>query len=175
MNIGTTLIIDAFWVDNRPFPTAQSPNSNDGRIFYDCYPGQARYLGWMDLCQLKECIKKHHITSIILKNLDTFGKICDVIGEVKVCVGYNYNKFHIIHSIPQPKEATHCKPIYTTIEFGGWEFTENGDIPSRAKTYMEYLLTHTRVNSITAFTEHVILTVFFNKQGKIEFTSEPNS
>ena len=129
----------------------------------------------MDLCQLKECIKKHHITNIILQNLDTFGKICNAIGKVKVCVGYNYNKFHIVHSISNKKELTHCQPIYTTIEFGGWEFPENGEIPCRAKTYMEYLLKHTGVNSITAFTEHVILTAFFNKQGKIEFTSEPNS
>ena len=40
---------------------------------------------------------------------------------------------------------------------------------------MLYLLTHTRVNSITAFTDKLKLTVFFNKQGKVEFTSEPNS
>ena len=65
MNTGCTLILDAFWVDNKPFPTALQTNSNDGHVFYDYYPGQARYLGWMDLCQLKASIKKNHITHII--------------------------------------------------------------------------------------------------------------
>lgn len=175
MNLGNTLILDAFWVDNKHFPTVQHPNCNDGHVFYDYYTGQARYLGWLDLCLLKAIIKKHNITHIILQNLDTFGKICDAIGEVKVCVAYNYNKFNIVHLVAKHKELTHCEPIYTTIEFGGWEFPENGKIPFRAQMYMEYLLIHTRVNSITTFTEKFKFTVSFDKHGKIEFTSEPIS
>ena len=175
MNTDCTLILDAFWVDNKPFPTMQSPNSNYGQAFHDYYYGNARFLGWMDICQLKASIKKHHITNIILQNLDAFGKICDIIGEVKVCVGYNYKKFKVIHSVSKEKELTHCDPIYTTVEFGGWEFPEDGEIPFRARAYMEYLLKHTRVNSITTFTEKIKFTIFFNKHGKIEFTSEPNS
>ncbi|WP_407462533.1 hypothetical protein [Methanobrevibacter sp.] len=55
---GNTLILDSFWVDNKPFPTALSPNYSDGRAFSDYYPGSARYLGWMDLVLLKNIIKK---------------------------------------------------------------------------------------------------------------------
>ena len=56
-----TLILDAFWVSNKPFPTALIPNFGEGRAFYDYYNGPARYLGWMDLVLLKEIIRKHKL------------------------------------------------------------------------------------------------------------------
>lgn len=175
MITGTTLILDAFWVDNKYFPTALIPNSNEGQAFYDYYYGEARRLGWMDLCLLKPLIKKHSITHIILQNLDAFGKICDAVGEVKVCVAYNYNKFHVIHSVCKQKELTHCEPIYTTVEFGGWDFSEDGELPFRAQTYVRYLLTHTRVNSITCYTNKLEVTASFDSKGQVEFHSKPLS
>lgn len=174
MNTDCTLILDAFWVDNKPFPTMQSPNSNYGHAFYDYYYGDARFLGWMDLCQLKTIIKKHNITNIILQNLDAFGRICDIIGEVKVCVAYTYNKFYILHSIRKTEDLKHCVPIYATIEFGGWDFNESSELPVRAQMYMQYLLIHTHVNSITTFNEKSKFTVYFDKHRKINFISEPN-
>ena len=123
MNYGNTLILDAFWVDNKYFPTLQHPNSNDGQVFYDYYYGTARHLGWMDITLLKSIIKKHHITHIILQNLDTLGKIAYVLGEAKVCVAYRYNKFHIILSASREKDLSHCEPIYESAVLGGWDFS----------------------------------------------------
>ena len=116
---GNTLILDAFWVDNKPFPTALSPNFGEGRVFYDYYTGPARHLGWMDLVLLKDIIKKNNITNIIIQNIDTLGRIADVTKDVKVCVAYEHEKF-IINLFSKEKELLHCKPIYQTVEFGGW-------------------------------------------------------
>lgn len=173
MVTGTTLILDAFWVDNKYFPTLLCANSNEGQAFYDYYYGEARHLGWMDLCLLKPLIKKHKITHIILQNLEAFGQICDAIGEVKVCIAYNYNKFHVVHSVDKIKELTHCEPIYATVEFGGWDFPEDGKLHFRAQTYIRYLLIHTRVNSITCFTNKFEVTASFDSKGQIEFHSQP--
>ena len=99
---GNTLIIDAFWVDNKPFPTAQATNFGDGRAFHDYYCGTARYLGWMDLVLLKDIIKKNHINHIILHNLDVLGQIAEETKEIKVCIAYEYHKI-IFHSLEQNK------------------------------------------------------------------------
>ena len=175
MNTGNTLVIDAFWVGNNHFPTIQNPNSNDGHVFYDCYEGNARHLGWMDLCALNSIIKKKHISHIILQNLDTLGKISHVIGEVKVCTSYRYNKFQIVSSVSKEKELIHCEPIYHSIVFGGWDIDENGEIPVRVQEYIRYLLSHTHVNSITYFTNKFKITASYDIKGEIEFYSEPNS
>lgn len=172
---GNTLILDAFWVSNKKnFPTILSPNIGDGRAFYDYYYGDARYLGWMDLVLLKNIIKKNNINHIILQNLDTLGKITQSTTEVKICVSYSYHKF-IIHTPLKEKELLHCTPIYTTIEFGGWELSEDDtEIPSRAQYYMCYLLIHTRVDFITTMTNNIKFTVYFDSKGNVCSKTEPN-
>ena len=175
MNFGNTLILDAFWLSTQPFPTCLDANSREGRPFYDYYPGHARYIGWMDLCLLKEIIKKHHINHIILQNLNTMGKISNIIGRTKVCVAYEYNRFHIVHSVSKKKELVHCKPIYQDVVFGGWDFDDDAlKIPERAQQYMRYLLIHTRVDSITCMTSKIKLTASFDSLGHVQFTYEPN-
>jgi len=178
---GNTLILDAFWVDNKPFPTTQASNFSDGRAFYDYYTGTARYLGWMDLVLLKEIIQKNNIKHIILQNLDTLGKIAEITQEIKICVAYEYNRIivrsfdhnKIIRSSSQKKELLHCTPIYESIELGGWELSENDtDIPSRAKLYIRYLLIHSRVNSITYINNKIKLTARFNILGNVIFETE---
>lgn len=161
------LVIDAFWVSNKPFPTVLSPNIGEGRAFYDYYYGDARYLGWMDLVLLRDTIKKHNIGHIILQNLDVLGKIAQVTIDVKICVNYSHNRF-IIRTPLREKELIHCIPIYTTVEFGGWELSENDkEIPIRAQHYMRYLLVHTRVNSITTMTNNIKFTLYFDSKGNI--------
>ena len=178
----STLILDAFWVDNKPFPTAQATNYGDGRAFHDYYCGTARYLGWMDLILLKDIIKRHHISNIILKNLDVLGQIAEETKEIKVCVAYEYHKFifgtleqnKLIsnHSVSD-KELIHCKPIYQSVEFGGWNLSEDDEeVPSRAKYYMRYLLIHTRVNSITYMNNKIKLTARFDILGNVIFETE---
>lgn len=179
---GNTLIIDAFWVDNKPFPTALCPNSGDGRAFADYYCGDARYLGWMDLVLLKDIIKKHHIKHIILQNLDTLGEIAEITKEIKICVAYEYHKIifksldrnkAIFLTSPSEADLIHCKPIYQTIEFGGWELSENdSEFPSRAKMYIRHLLIHTRVNSITYMNNKIKLTALFDIIGNVVFKTE---
>lgn len=179
---GTTLILDAFWVDNKPFPTTLSPNLGDGRAFSDYYTGPARFLGWMDLVLLKDIIEKNHINHIILQNLDTLGKILEITKYAKICVAYEYNKF-IFKSLNKHKliflspltetELLHCNPIYQTIEFGGWDLSENDtEVPDRAKYYIRFLLIHTRVNSITYMNNKIKLTARFDFLGNVIFETE---
>jgi len=176
MNSGSTLILDAFWVDNKHFPTIQYPNCNDGQVFYDYYYGTARHLGWMDMTLLKTIIKKHHITHIILQNLDTLGKIANALGEAKVCTAYKYNKFHIIISHCEKKDFSHYEPLYESVVWGGWDFSDDDDeIPIRAQEYMRYILIHSHVNSITTMTKKVKVTAHFDALGNVVFDVEPNS
>lgn len=171
---GDTLIIDAFGISNKPFPTALSPNIGDGVPFYDYYYGPARYLGWMDLVLLKDIIKKRNISHIILQNLDTLGKIAHVTKYINICVGYNYNNF-IVKTAFEEKELQHCQPIYTTVEYGGWDFSEDDStIPCRALYYMRYLLIHTHVDSITCMTNKIKLTLYFDSKGNVRSMVEPN-
>ena len=179
---GNTLILDAFWVDDKHFPTAQAANYGDGRAFYDYYCGTAHYLGWMDLVLLKDIIKKHHINHIILQNLDILGKIANETKEIKVCVAYEYHKLIfgsfkknklISHYPTSKKEIIHCKPIYESVEFGGWELSENDtEVHSRAQYYIRYLLIHTRVNSITYMNNKIKLTAHFDILGNVIFKTE---
>jgi len=179
---GSTLILDAFWVDNKPFPTTLSPNSGDGRAFFDYYCGTARYLGWMDLVLLKDIIEKHHIKHIILQNLDTLGQIAEITREIKVCVAYEYHRLifkslnhnKVISRASSPKaDLIHCKPIYQTVEFGGWELSDDdAEVPSRAKYYIRHLLIHTRVNSITYMNNKIKFTARFDVIGNVVFETE---
>lgn len=172
---GNTLVIDAFWVSNKKtFPTILNPNLGDGRAFYDYYCGDARYLGWMDLILLKDIIKKHNIEHIILQNLDTLGKIAQITTDINVCVSYSYHRL-IIRTPLSEKELVHCKPIYTTVEFGGWDLCEDDtEIPIRAQHYMRYLLMHTRVDSITTMTNNIKFILYFDAKGDICSKTEPN-
>jgi len=175
MNFGNTLILDAFWVSSKPFPTTLMANSQEGRPFYDYYTEGARFVGWMDFCLLKQIIQKHHITHIILRNLNTLRKISSILGKTKVCIAYEYKKFFIIHSISKKKELVHCKPIYQDVIIGGWDFEDDAtEIPSRAQQYMRFLLIHSRVNSITCMTNKIKLTAYFDDVGRIDFKYEPN-
>jgi len=180
---GNTLIIDAFWVDDKPFPTALPPNSGDGRAFSDYYCGTARYLGWMDLVLLKDIIEKHRIKHIILQNLDILGQIAEVTKDIKICVAYEYNHY-VVNSLVHNKriplssreiDLIHCKPIYQSVEFGGWELFEDAEeVPSRVQYYIRFLLIHTRVDSITYMNNKIKFTAHFDFLGNVKFKTEPN-
>lgn len=169
---GPVLVIDAFWADNKPFPSEEKPNSKIGQIFHNEYSGNYRHLGWMDLVQLKELITKHSISHIVLKNLDVLGKVAMISHDVKVCTAYICNK-HILNSIPNNKVFSHCKPLYKSVEIGGWKISENDEeISSRAQKYMIYLLFQTKVQSVTYSTNNVIVTAYFDSNGKHHIISE---
>ena len=175
--VGNTLILDAIWVDKAPFPTAQESNSDEEKIFRKYYSGPARYIGWMDIILLKELIKKHNITHIIIQNLDVLGKIAKDVGRLKICVGYHYKNF-IINKLLFKEEKVKlkkCKPIYKDCWFGGWEISkEDTELPTSAKSYLRFIILHTQVNYITYTTDKCVFTVKFDDSGKVVFESEPN-
>jgi len=174
MNSGI-LVIDAFWSSNKSFPTAQLDTTLDGKAFYDCYNGTARYLGWMDLVLLKEIIKKQHIGHIILHNLDTLGKIAKITKSIEICDSYIYNN-HIITSLSPNVKLAHCEPLYKTVEIGGWDSSDNDkQLHIRAQCYMRYLLIHTQVTSITYSTTKRKFTARFDDLGNVIFDTESNS
>ena len=165
---GKTLILDAFWVDDKFFPTELSPTSKEGQVFHNLYSGEADHLGWMDIVLLNELISKHNITHIILQNLGTLGKIAKSLGSAPVCVAYEHKRHFISHSFPKEKDSKLCKPIYTLAVCGGWDFSEDdSQIHKRALHYMKFLLKHTRVDSITCMNNKINVTVHFDSLGDI--------
>ena len=170
---GPVLEIDAFWADNKHFPSEENPDSKIGQVFHSGYTGKYHHLGWMDLVQLKELISKHSISHIVLKNLDILGKVAMVSQEVKVCTMYLHKSGRIFKTKPTTKYLVHCKPLFHTVEFGGWEMSADDDfIHTRAIEYMIYLLYRTKVNSVSYSTNKVISTVYFDSEGKHHISTE---
>lgn len=173
MSANNVLILDAFWVDRKTFPTEEPRYTKVGQVLYSRYPGTARYLGWMDLIQLKDLIQKRNISHIILKNLDLLGKMAEANGYVKICNSYIMKKYYVIHKMPDKRSLKHCKPIYDMVEAGGWDFSlDDPDIPARAKWYMRYLLIKTKVSSITYTTNKIRVTAFIDEHGYAKVETE---
>lgn len=160
-----TLILDAFWVDSKPFPSVIDRSSKVGQILYSEYSEPTRYLGWMDLIQLKELVHKSHISHIILKNLDILGKMAQAEGRVKICCNYITRHHFLINKLPSQEELKYCTPFYMDNFIGGWDLTLDDDyIPYRAKTYMTYILVKTGIKSITYSTNKVKFSVFIDDE-----------
>lgn len=171
---GNTLILDAFWVSNKPFPSALSLNVEDGISFHKYYCGDARYIGWMDMVLLNDTIQRNHIKHLILQNIDTLGKIGKDYKQINVCLCYKLN-YRFITYVPKKKLLKLCTPIYKTVEFGGWDFAENDvTISSRILYYMRYLLLHTHVDSIICMNNKITATVYFDSSGNAVSKVEPN-
>lgn len=172
----TTLVIDAFWADNKPFPTEISENSPAGKILYSEYHGTARHLGWMDLVQLRYLVKKHHIHHLVLKNLDILGKVAYENNGVEVCISYTNSKtFHFIHELSEEEtNLRYYSPFYHTAVFGGWKQSSNDtEFHCRAQQYMRYILLHTKnLESVTFANSKVQFTVFYDEQGSPKFETK---
>lgn len=164
-----TLILPAFWVDDKHFPTEVPIETTLGQVFLEGYDGPANHLGWMDFVQLNSLIKKNNITSLIIQNLDVIGRAGFVYGSVIVCNSYKY-KQNIIKDIPE-NNLTSCKPLYSTVSFGGWDFEEDTveELPASAMNYLRYILVATKVKEVTYSCEHVSITAFFNERGLPKF------
>ncbi len=108
---------------------------------YGTTTGRPRRCGWLDCVILKSAKTTMGIDYLCLNHLDTIGKIGNTIGEVKVCIAYEYlNK--VITYIPDDIEITLLKPtpIYETIK-GGWRVNPKcksyDDLPIKAKQFIE--------------------------------------
>lgn len=162
MNNSTTLTIDAFWSDTKPFPSVVSPDSPVGQVLYQGYHGDLTHLGWMDLIQLKEKIKSRNISEIVIKNLDLLGRVAAVEGCVKICNCYVYKNSLILRSVPKDGSFKNYHPLYDTVMIGGWCFSENDDeIPIRAKVYLQHLAFQTKIQT-TYSNAKVKVTAYFD-------------
>lgn len=174
MSKNNILLLDAFWVDSKPFPTVEPRDTKVGKILYSEYTGTARYLGWMDLIQLKALIQRGNISHIILRNLDLLGKTAQVNGSVQVCTSYKMKNIYFINKMPNKKDFKYCQPFYNMVQCGGWNFSlDDPDIHPRAKWYMRYLLIQTNVISITYSTNKVRVTAFKDDKGLPQVITEP--
>ena len=169
---GNTLTIDAFWVSDEFFPTEQEANSKFGGIFHHYYMGNASHLGWMDLVQLRAIIQQNNISHIILKNLDILGQIAEQTKEIQICNAYLYNG-QVIVKLPKKVDFRRCHPLYNITKFGGWQFNDNScQLPHRAQSYMECLLIHTKIETVTCYTKKVKFTVFRKPNGCPDLKTE---
>ena len=168
---GDTLTIDAFGISNHFFPSEEDKSSQIGKIFHDYYSGNASHLGWLDLVQLRTIIKKHAIKHITLTNLDVLGKIAEKTKEIKICNAYLYDG-RVIIQLPKKVNLRDCHPIYD-VKFGGWSFTANSCmLPHRAESYMQYLLMHTKVETVSFSTNKVKVTAYRTVKGYPELRIE---
>ena len=163
---GSTLNLSAVKESDKPFPTAQYKQTPDGKIFYKHYSGNARYIGWIDLVELRNKIQKQQIRHIILHNLDSLGKIANEVGILRICTAYQYGNFITNRLILKGKhiDTSHCKPVYRETIIGGWNFSkEDVELPFCAVDFMHHLLIYTKIDSISAFSAKYKYTVSFTE------------
>ena len=166
-----TLVLPAFWVDNKHFPTEVPIETTLGQVFFEGYNGSANHFGWMDLVQLKTLIKKNNITRLIIQNLDTIGRAGFIYGNIIVCTSYRYKQNKLLKYVPENNDLTCCKPLYSTVSIGGWDFEEDSidELPFRAMNYLRYLLISTKVKEVCYSCKHVSVTAFFDERGLPKF------
>lgn len=172
MNCSKALLIDAFWADNRYFPSEISPDSPEGKILYSGYKGTATHLGWMDMVQLRNLVKRDNISHLILRNLDLLGKVIIANKNVlNICNAYMCDSY-LIHYVPESRILKQCKPIYNTSLVGSWNISDDDDeIPISAQNYIKYLLINTNVQSVTYSTNKATVTAYYSN-GKPKLHSE---
>lgn len=141
-------------VGNGPFITEED-NPTGGLIRklgheYGTTTGRPRRCGWLDCVILKNAKVTMGIDVLCLNHLDTIGKIGNTLGEVKVCVAYEY-KGKVISYIPDDIEITGQKPvpIYKTIK-GGWRVNPKkcksyDDLPIKAKEFIALIERYTGI------------------------------
>ena len=135
-------------VGEGPFPTELSDETGDkirelGHEF-GTTTGRPRRCGWLDLVRAKNAVHVNSISEWCINHLDTIGKIGQIFGSVKICVGYEYMG-KVINYVPIDSE--NVTPIYTEIN-GGWD--TNGcrtyeELPNKARKYIEFIEEYTGV------------------------------
>ncbi len=100
--------------------------------------GRRRRVGWFDAVMARQAARLNSLTEIALTKLD----VLDTLDEIKVCVGYeaggvryDYPPYHqsVLHDVT---------PIYEVLP--GWEcditeFTDYGQLPAKAQSYVKFL------------------------------------
>lgn len=95
-----------------------------------------RRVGWLDLVALKYAIRTGGIDELFITLLD----VLDSEEEIKICVGYDYEKQQISTIPASNNEFEKCKPIFETLP--GWKqditkTTSFEELPINAQTYFK--------------------------------------
>ena len=128
-------------VGSGPFPTELF--DEDGKKLQDigmefgATTGRPRRCGWFDGLAAKYSCMINGLTDIALTKLD----ILDGFENIKVCVGYKYNKSEI-HNYSEAVNLEKVIPIYK--DFKGWNCDLNGIsdynmLPLECKEYIKFL------------------------------------
>ena len=138
-------------VGNGPFITEEKNSVGDLiREFgheYGTTTGRPRRCGWLDCVILKNAKVTMGIDVLCINHLDTIGKIGNKLGEIKVCIGYDYQG-KVIDYIPDDTEITNQQPIpvYETLT-GGWSIDSDcktyEELPVKAKEFIQLIEKHT--------------------------------
>lgn len=98
--------------------------------------GRPRRLGWLDIVVLKHAVRASGITDLCLNCLDALSGI----GDIKVCVGYDYKGQRLYNYPADNRVLEECQPVYKT--FAGWDeditnCEKVADLPENAQKYLK--------------------------------------
>jgi adenylosuccinate synthase len=129
-------------VGSGPFPTELENKTGEllrarGRE-YGATTGRARRCGWADTLIIRHAVRVNGMRSVAITKLD----VLDTLDELKICVGYKY-KGKLYEEMPS-ELAVLEKGVPQYITMPGWKqttigVTKYGDLPKRARTYVEKL------------------------------------
>ncbi len=145
-------------VGNGPFPTELPAHiKNDVVLPYDkpfegdiireegheygATTKRPRRVGWCDAVILRSAKDAEGADYICINHLDTLGKIGNILGNIKICVGYKYQGKEIDY-YPDDMNLTHevPTPIYKTLK-GGWDISSDlrdyNKLPDLAKEFIK--------------------------------------
>lgn len=99
-----------------------------------------RRCGWFDAVATRYAAELNGFDSVALTKID----VLDALEEIKVCVGYEIDGQRVNTFPAVSKDLRQIKPIYETLE--GWRsetlgMTRVGDLPEKAREYIEFLST----------------------------------
>ncbi|MBN1593001.1 MAG: adenylosuccinate synthase [Candidatus Coatesbacteria bacterium] len=131
-----------------PFPTEDI--GEKGRMLGDignefgATTGRQRRCGWIDFVALKYAIRINGASSIVVTKLD----VLDELGEIPVCVGYDYQGERLSELPPEIDILAECRPVYEMMP--GWKkktygITEYSELPEEAVNYVRRIEDETGV------------------------------
>ncbi len=129
-------------VGSGPFPTEQENELGEllrarGKE-YGATTGRARRCGWADTLIIRHAVRVNGMTGAAITKLD----VLDTLDEIKICVGYRY-RGKLYDEMPSELVVLEKgEPQYITMP--GWRqttvgITKYGDLPKRARAYVEKL------------------------------------
>jgi adenylosuccinate synthase len=121
-----------------PFPTEiAGPDQERVRELggeYGTVTGRERRCGWLDLVALRYAVRLNGITSLALTKLD----VLSAFAELPVCVRYRLRAGEETEHFPAHQSDFHsARPVYELLR--GWETPLDGELPSEARDYVEFI------------------------------------